>query len=68
MRVLRWKPSTYRQVWIYAVLGFGVPGFCIWALLGRPLIESLIYAASIALVTGYVRSWRLNRDRSRGKV
>jgi hypothetical protein len=26
MRELRWKPSTYRQIWIDAVLGFGVPG------------------------------------------
>jgi hypothetical protein len=68
MRVLRWKPRTYRQVWIYAVLGFGVPGFCIWALFGRPVVESLIYAATITFATGFARSWRLNWDRNQGKV
>jgi hypothetical protein len=68
MRVLRWQPSSYRQVWIYAVLGFGVPGFCIWAFVGHSLVEALIYAASITFFIGLGRSRRLNRDRNQGKV
>jgi hypothetical protein len=69
MRVLRWKPSTYRQVWIFAVLGFGVPGFCIWGFVGvLPLIDSLGYAAGITFFSGLTGSWRLNWDRNHGKV
>ena len=50
VQFFRWKPSTYRQVWLFAVPGFGVPGFIIWTVVGRhPL-----YAASI--VCRYRRS------------
>lgn len=67
MQALRWKPSTHRQVWAYAVLGFGVPGFIIWSVVGQQhfLIEALIYAVSITFFTGLGRSWRLNRRRQR---
>jgi hypothetical protein len=67
MQVLRWKPSTNRQVWAYAVLGFGVPGFCIWALVGQQhsLIQALIYAVSITFFSGLGQNWRLNRRRQR---
>ena len=64
VRFCRWKPSTYRQVWAYAVLGFGVPGFCIWAVIGTRtnwLISSLIYAVSITFFSGLGQSNRLRR-------
>lgn len=65
MQVLRWKPSTYRQVWAYAVLGLGVPGFCIWAVVEQQhsLIQALIYAVFITCFSGLGQSWRLNRRR-----
>lgn len=54
----------------YAVLGFGVPGFCIWVVVGpqRSLLWALIYAASITLFGGLGQSWRLNWDRNGGKL
>jgi hypothetical protein len=63
MRVSRWRPSTYRQIWMYAPLGFGVPGFCIRAFLGpqRSLIQAFVYAASLTLLGGLAQSWRFHR-------
>jgi hypothetical protein len=64
VRGLRWKPSTYRQVWIFAVVGFGVPGFCIWEFVApHSLIASLVYAVGITFFGGLGQTWRLNRRR-----
>jgi hypothetical protein len=63
----RWKPSSYGQVWLSAVLGFGVPGFVIWSVVGhRPPYAGFTYAASITFFGGLGQSWRLNRRRQRG--
>jgi hypothetical protein len=67
VQFLRWKPSTYVQVWLYAVLGFGVPGFIIWSVIGsHRLYAAGTYAAFIAFFGGLGQSWRLNRRRQRG--
>jgi hypothetical protein len=66
VRVCRWEPRTYRQVWLGAPLGWGVPGFIIWSVIGhRSPYESLTYALVIAF-GGLVQSWQLNRRRQRG--
>jgi hypothetical protein len=62
-RVWRWRPSTYRQVWIFAVLGLGMPGLIIWAVEEQQ--HSLIYAVSITFFSGLGQSWQLNRRRQR---
>ena len=65
-RWLHWNPSTCGQVWFGAVLGFGVPGFVIWSVLGMhrywPL-PALMYGASITLFGGLGQSYRLRRRR-----
>jgi hypothetical protein len=67
VQFFRWKPSNYAQVWLSAVLGFGVPGLIIWSAIGsHPLYSGGTYAASITLVGGLGQSWRLNRRRQRG--
>jgi hypothetical protein len=51
-------------VWIFAVLGFGVPGFCIWAFVGsHPLIDSLTYAVAVTFFSGLAQSFRLGNRR-----
>jgi hypothetical protein len=70
MGVLRWRPQTYRQVWIFAVLGMGAPQFCIWAVVRPPhfLIRALVSAASFTFFSGLAGSWRVNWDRNHGRV
>ena len=67
VRFVRWKPTTYPEVWLFAWLGFGVPGFIIWSVVGRhPLYAALTYAMSVTFFSGLAQSWRLNRRRERG--
>jgi hypothetical protein len=64
-RVLQWEPSTYRQVWVFAVLGLGVPGFCILLAIAEShsLVRALTYAVSATFLGGIGLSWRLHRRR-----
>ena len=52
VQFFRWKPSTYEQVWLSAMLGLGVPGFVIWSVMGHPLYAAITFAASITFVSG----------------
>ena len=52
VQFFRWKPSTYGQVWLSAMLGLGVPGFVIWSVMGHPLYAAITFAASITFVSG----------------
>ncbi|HXB46633.1 MAG TPA: hypothetical protein VNW50_02650 [Streptosporangiaceae bacterium] len=64
-----WKPGTYGQVWLFAVLGFGVPGFIIWSVVGNGPgwpYTAFTCAASITFFGGLGQSWQLNRRRQRG--
>jgi hypothetical protein len=66
----RWKPSTYQQVWLFAVFGFGVPGFIIWSVIGTQLSwpsAALSYAVSVTFFSGLAQSWRLNQRRRNGR-
>jgi hypothetical protein len=68
-QLFRWQPATYGQVWLFAVFGFGVPGFIIWSVVGTQLSwpsAALSYAASVTFFGGLAQSWRLNRRRQRG--
>ena len=67
VRFFRWKPSTYAQVWLFAVLGFGVPGLIIWSVVGHnPLSSAIPYGAGVTFAGGLAQSWQLNRRRQRG--
>jgi hypothetical protein len=63
VQVRRWYPRTYKQVWLFAVLGFGVPGFIIWAVVEQQhsLMQALIYAVSVTFFGGLGPSRRLRR-------
>jgi hypothetical protein len=61
----RWEFRTYKQVWLAAPLGFGVPGFAISVAVGRSLAPALTYAASITVVGGAAQTYRLRRRRQR---
>ena len=62
-----WMPSTYGQVWLVALLVWGVPGFVAIAAVGRSLVPALVYAATATLVGGLVGSYQLRRRLSRSK-
>ncbi len=67
VQFIHWKPRTYPQVWLYALLGFGVPGFLIWSVLGhQPPYLSISYAAGMAYFGGLGQCWQLSRRRQRG--
>jgi hypothetical protein len=55
--------NTYKQVWLAAPLGFGVPGFAVSLAFGRSLVIALVGAATITLVGGLGQSYRLWRRR-----
>lgn len=59
----RWKPSTYKQVWLFAVVDFGIPGFAIWSILGTQPWPStaLVCAVSITRFSGLGQSYRLRQ-------
>jgi hypothetical protein len=61
VRAWRWRPSTYQEVWIVAPLGFGVPGFCVSAIVEHSMTQALVYAVSVTLFGGLGQTWRLNR-------
>jgi hypothetical protein len=66
---LSWEPRTYRQVWLAAPLGWGVPGFVVVSVVARHWSSpstALTYAVSITLVGGLGQSWRLMRRRQQG--
>jgi hypothetical protein len=67
---MRWQPSTYRQVWLFAVLGPGCTGFAIWSVMSwrfhmNWLAAGLTYGVMITLLTGLGQSHRLRRRRRR---
>jgi hypothetical protein len=55
--------KTYKQVWLGAPLGFGVPCFAISLAFGRSLMIAFVGAAAITLVGGLGQSYRLWRRR-----
>ena len=68
-----WQPSTYRQVWIFAPLVYGVPCFCasaVFRVLVQPqrwLAHSLAFAVGMTLALGLWQSWQLHRRRRRDR-
>jgi len=69
VQFLSWEPRTYRQVWLAAPFGWGVPGFVGLSVVARHSSwpsTALTYAVSITLVGGLAQSWRLMRRRQQG--
>lgn len=60
----RWEFSTYKQVWLAAPLGLGVPGFALLFAFGRSLVPTLTYAVLITVVGGAAQSYRLWQRKS----
>jgi hypothetical protein len=61
----RAEHHTYKRVWLFAPLGFGVPGFAIYVALGRSLGLALTFAVCITIFGGLAQSYRLWRRRGR---
>jgi hypothetical protein len=61
----RWKPRTYLQVWLFAALGLGLPGFIIWSLIGSsPPTYALSYAGFATFFGGLTLSSAVTASRS----
>jgi hypothetical protein len=68
--VWRWRPRTYRQLWLFAVLALGVPVFIISAALPMQaswLSGAFFSGASAAFFGGLLETWRLYRRRRKAR-
>jgi hypothetical protein len=61
MQMLRWEPRTYRQIWLWAPFGWGLPGLIIWSVIGHSLDVAITAAVSLTFFGGLGQCWRLNR-------
>lgn len=67
VQFFHWKPRTYGQVWLSAVLGYGLPGLIVWSVVGRhPMYAAVAYAAGATFFGGLGQCWGLERRRQRG--
>jgi hypothetical protein len=66
-RALRWKPGSYRQVWLIDAASCGLVVFVIVALF-ESLIVGLVAGVLVLIARGAVQSYRLDRRRDAGTV